>query len=159
MEEKFIDIPDYEGYYKISNLGRVLSVRSNKIMKPCVNDNGYFTIGLKKGEHQFRKKVHQLLAISFLNHIPDKHNIVVDHINGDKQDNRLQNIRLISHRENTSSYYRGIKTRSEYTGVSWSNISNKWRAQIRIDKKQTHLGFFENELDAHHAYQNALRFA
>lgn len=125
MEEKFIDIPGYEGYYKISNLGRVLGVRSNKIMKVCVNDNGYFTIGLKKDRYQTRKKVHQLLAISFLGHIPGGHNTVIDHINGNKQDNRIENIRLVSHRENTSNYYLGVNTASKYTGVSWSKISNK----------------------------------
>ena len=159
MEEKFIDIPGYEGYYKISNLGRVFGAKSNTIMKLHTNSTGYFNVGLKKDSHRTRKKVHILMAMTFLNHIPNDHVIVIDHINGIKTDNRLDNIRLVSHRKNTSEYYNSVKTTSKYTGVSWSKISNKWHAQIRINKKQTHLGFFDNEIDAYYAYQNALKSA
>ena len=72
MKEIWKDIPNYEGYYQVSNLGRVNSLKNNKtkkdkLLKTRIGHDGYFDVGLSKEGVQKRYKVHQLVAIAFLN--------------------------------------------------------------------------------------------
>jgi hypothetical protein len=96
-----------------------------------------------------------LVAIAFLGHKPRGFKIVVDHINNDKSDNRLENLQLTTNRQN-SSKDRKNKT-SRYTGVSWVKKSKKWQSLIQIRGKEKCLGHFISEEHAHLAYQKALK--
>ena len=95
--------------------------------------------------------MHILVAMAFLGHKPDGHKIVVDHINGDKLNNRLENLQLITNRENVSKDRNGCS--SKFVGVHWDKSTSKWKAHIAIEGKQKHLGRFSNELQAAEAYQ------
>ena len=153
--EIFKDIPGYEGIYQVSDLGRVKSLRFNKekILKPTVGSHGYYTVGLCKGKRK-TISVHQLVAMTFLNHKPDgTTKVVVDHIDNNPLNNRLYNLQLVTNRENTSKNRNGT---SKYTGVCWSKRDNKWRSEIRINGKKKHLGRFNCELAAAAAYQKEL---
>lgn len=160
MIEIFKDIPCYEGLYQVSNLGNVLHLSNNKKrqqkkIKPCVLKNGYLQVALYYKGSRERYTVHQLVVMAFLNHKPNgTHKLVVDHINGVRSDNRLENLQLITQRENVSKDQKN-KT-SKYTGVNWHKPANKWRAKIYINGKSKHLGVFVNEYDAHLEYQKAL---
>jgi hypothetical protein len=79
--------------------------------------------------------------------------MIIDHINNIQTDNRLENLQIITHRENISKSKIGT---SIYTGVCWNKRKNKWTASININYKRLHLGYFKNEYDAHLAYQNKL---
>ena len=151
-EEIWKPIPKYENLYKVSSFGRVKSLRKDKILKPILLSNGYYKVSL--GIYH-KPKIHQLVAICFLNHIPDKYNLIVDHINGDPLDNRVENLQLITQRENITKANKTNKT-SIYTGVHWHKPRNKWRACISINGKNLYLGCFKNELDAHLSYQKKL---
>jgi hypothetical protein len=154
MEEIWKDIPGYKGLYHVSDFGRVKSFRKlkEKILKPSICTGGYYVITIRT----YKKiRVHQLVAMAFLNHKPTKMKSVIDHINSDKLDNRVENLQVISQRSNTSKK-QGVFT-SKYTGVSWSKDRNKWRAQININGKTTYLGVFNCELAASLAYQNKLK--
>ena len=172
MEEIWVDIKDYEGLYQISNMGRVKSLEryvknginsgfflKGIIRKPKVNNYGYYQIWLSKESKKKIYTIHQLVAIYFLNHTPNGLTIVVDHINGIKTDNRVENLQLVTTRENTSTCYRKDKKTfsSKYVGVSWKKRDNKWQSAIQINGKTKHLGYFDNELDASNAYQNKLK--
>lgn len=156
--EIFKDIPGYEGSYQVSNLGRVKSLKLNreKILKPNINGGGYlYVILCNKGKFK-TIRVHQLVAMAFLNHTPDgTHKIVVDHRNNDKQDNRLSNLQLISARKNSSKDKKGGT--SKYTGVCWHKRDNKWLSSIEINGKNKHLGCFSSEEEASMYYQDALK--
>ena len=89
--------------------------------------------------------------MAFLNHKPNGHNLVVDHINNDKLDNRLENLQIITHRENICKDRIGT---SKYAGVSYCKINKKWRARIQINKISYFLGYFTNEKDATIVYEN-----
>ncbi len=157
MIEEWEYIPDYEDVYLISNLGNVKSVKFGKerMLKPQKNTKGYFIVGLYKDKKMKSKQIHQLVAITFFNHNPCKLQLVVNHINFNKQDNRLINLEIVSNRENSNRKH--LNSTSKYTGVSFEKDRNKWLAQIRIDGKVKKLGRFTNEIDASNAYQKELK--
>ena len=96
--EVFKDIksnPDYQ----ISNLGRVWSKKSNRYLKPQKDNCGYLRIQLYMGNGKVRtEKVHRLVAIAFIdnpNNLPE-----VNHINHIRDDNRVENLEWVDHKEN-----------------------------------------------------------
>ena len=152
MEEIYKDIPGYKGMYQVSNLGNVKSFRKSKerILKPSIGDKGYYVVTLFN-----KRRIHQLVAEAFLNHTPCGMKLVIDHINNDKLDNRVENLQVVTQRFNTSKTEG--KGTSKYKGVSWYKKYNKWIAQITIDRKRINLGYFNCELAASLAYQNKLK--
>ncbi len=167
MEEIFKDIPGYEGLYQVSNLGNVKSlpkeqrctngyrVTKEKILKQSIDGGGYFNVGLSKNRVAKTRKIHQLVAVAFLNHTPCGFKLVVDHINDVKTDNRLENLQIVTTRFNCKKTQ--DKYSSQYKGVSWHPPMQKWVSHIRINGKGFHLGYFNCELAAHLAYQNKLK--
>lgn len=159
MKEIWKDIPRYEGFYQVSSIGRVKSLARKwriyeHILKPCINKR-YLTVALSINNKIKSFEVHQLIAMAFLGHEPNGYNIVVDHINNNPLDNRVENIQLISSRENTSKD-RKNKT-SKYTGVSLEAGRKMFKARIRIDKSKTfYLGIFKTEKEASLFYKKAL---
>lgn len=151
------DIKGYEGLYQVSDLGRVKSLKFKKqrILKPVLVGNGYYAVNLHKGGSQKSKTIHQLVAVTFLNHEPCGHEIVVDHIDNDKTNNKVENLQLITVRHNVSKDWKG-KT-SKYTGVSWNKRQRVWKAVIRVNGKLKFLGHFDCELKAAKAYNNYLK--
>ena len=161
-KEIWKDIPQYEGQYQASNLGRVRSldrvvVNSNgivrslkgKVMKQSCG-GGYLQVALNSKR---TKRVHQLVAMAFLGHVPCGHKLVVDHMDDDKHNNKLSNLKIDTNRGNLSR--RGGS--SKYVGVTWCKPNKKWRAQIRVGGKGYALGYFTNEIDAYKAYQKKLK--
>lgn len=76
----------------------------------------------------------------------------VDHINGVGLDNRNQNLRIATHRQNLINTKKRIDNTSGFKGVSYSKYHKKYRAYIRPYGKQIFLGYFNNPQDAHLAY-------
>ena len=160
-------VKEYEGLYKVSNLGRVKSlerikmlrgkypyVMKEKILKLIVHSTGYMSITLYKNNNQKSFKIHQLVAISFLNHTACGYKLVVDHINDNPLDNRVENLQVVTARYN--AYKTQNKYSSKYKGVSWCKTHNKWKSRIMINKKSISLGYFKNEKEAWLAYINKL---
>ena len=151
-------LPSNENYL-ISDLGRVQVLpritktgrkEKGKMLKPYLSDKGYYRVQIAGKT----KKVHQLVAEAFLDHKPCGMNLVVDHINNVRTDNRVSNLQLISHRENISKDRKGGT--SKYVGVCWYKKSNKWRSEITINGKGKVLGYFYSEEEAAKYYQDAL---
>ena len=165
--ELFIEIPNYEGLYAVSNLGRVKSLErfaqqrdgrnrllKEKIVKPNKR-RGYYRVTLRKDNIRKHYDVHQLVAMAFLNHKPNGYKSVVDHINHNTLDNTLGNLRITTQRENSNKKH--LKSSSKYVGVCFDKTRKKWIAQIQIKGKKKFLGYHLNEYDAHLAYQQALK--
>ena len=157
MKEIWKDIPNYEGYYQVSNLGNVKSIRFNreKLLKKCINSCGYYLVVLYSNKKRKIFYVHQLVAIAFLNHNPNRFEKVVNHKNFDKLDNRVENLEIVSNRENTSKKH--IKSSSIYTGVAWEKNINKWKSKINIKTHHIHLGYYEDEKQASEMYELAVK--
>ena len=166
MKEFFKDILGYEGIYQVSNFGRVKSLEryakckgggirpiKEKILKPSITRGGYLQVGLYNGKRK-PFKIHKLVAMAFLNHKPCGMKLVVDHRDFARQNNKMDNLRIITHRENSNQKH--IKSSSQYIGVSWEKRDKKWRSSICIKGREKYLGRFISELDAANAYQAAL---
>ena len=156
--EVWKDIPKFEGVYQVSNLGNVRSLKFKKLklLKKSINKRGRYRVSLCKDGHKLTNcKISQLSAMAFLNHKPCGHKIVVDHIDNNKENDKLYNLQLISNRENTIKDTR--RGSSKYVGVSWHKNINKWRTSIYIKGKIKHLGYFTDEKEAAQAYQNELK--
>lgn len=157
-QEIWKDIIGYETFYQVSNFGNVKSLKNEKtkkekILKSGLDDGGYLQVSLQTNNIRKTFKVHKLVALCFLNHKPDGTNkIVVDHINRNKLDNRLINLRLISNRENLSNQ----KGTSMFVGVHFCKYNKKWVSKIQVEGKKVSLGSFDTEKDAKDVYQNAL---
>jgi len=166
IEEVWFPIPGYEGIYELSNLDRIKclskvvfikgkypSVSKEKIIKGYKIKKGYIRYTLRKNGLIKSMEIHVIKACVFLGHTPCGHLKVVDHIDNDPTNNSLNNLQIITNRENSS---KDRKSNSGYTGVYFCRKSNKWKAKIVVKNKAIHLGYFENEINAHNSYKEAL---
>ncbi len=102
--------------------------------------------------HQ-RYLLHRLAWFYVYGKWPEK---FIDHINGDKKDNRICNLRDVDHAENMQNVKRAqSRSKSGIKGVSWDASRNKWTAHICLNGKQKNLGRFDSINVAVHAYKQA----
>lgn len=144
--EFFKKINGYDNYY-ISNFGRVISTKFNKIkyLKQSVSAGYYYINICQNGKHKL-KHIHRLVAETFIDN-PNNH-LQVDHIDGDRTNNNIENLRWVTPQGNQHN-------RRTAKGYYWCKRTNKWKAQIYLNYKNIHLGYFDLEEDARQAYLNA----
>lgn len=130
MKEIWKDIKNYEGIYQVSNLGRIKSlgrkdaigrIKKEKIMKE--NCNNYVQIKLCYEQKQSNKYVHRLVAEEFLNN--ELNCKEVNHINGIKTDNRVENLEWVTPRENQLHSYKLNLRKPTTKKVRQYNLKNK----------------------------------
>ena len=156
-EEEWKDVIGYEGRYRISNQGKVMSLWYGKtrIMKLSVASRGYIVIVLRKNKSYKNFLVARLVAQHFL---PDwDKSLQVDHINGVKTENHVDNLRMVTRSQNGRSFQKARGgTASKFRGVSFNKEVRKWTAYFRdLNRKQIHLGCFDDEEEAARAYDAA----
>lgn len=100
MKEIFKDIKGYEGLYKVSNLGNVSSQRGGKvrILSTRLDTKGYLAVNLSKNGKMKTHRLHRLVAIAFIANPENK--LEVNHENGVKTDNRVENLSWVTGRDN-----------------------------------------------------------
>lgn len=165
MKEEWKDIPGYEGLYKVSSLGRVKSLNRianrscgmvqpvrERILKQSTRYKYKSVTMHDHNKYQRSWRVHQLVAMAFLNHNPCGFDMVVDHIDEDKHNNNLSNLRLVTNGENTTRNRNG--KHSKYRGVTFNKSDSKWKAMIFIDGKIRTIGSFATEEEAGEAYKD-----
>lgn len=99
-----------------------------------------------------RMKAHHIVWALCHGEYPDS---FIDHINGDKTDNRIENLRLATAHDNAANKASAKGATSSYLGVSFKTASKAWVAQISKLGKKIHLGIFDNEIAAARAYNEA----
>lgn len=90
--------------YEISDEGRVRSTRFNKILKGCASDSGYLYVNLVHEKRVKTTAIHKLVITHFGEQSTEEFN-VVDHLDKDKTNNRIDNLQWVSMAENTLRYY------------------------------------------------------
>jgi HNH endonuclease/AP2 domain len=82
----------------------------------------------------------------------------IDHINGNPSDNRIANLREATQSVNMQNQKKATKkNKTGFLGVDWHKRANKFRAAIRLNGKQTHIGYFQTPEEAHQAYLRVKR--
>lgn len=114
----------------------------------CLNRNGYTEITV----HRRIYKAHRLAWLYTYGEWPPAE---IDHINGNKSDNRLANLRPATRAQNVANTALRSDSASGVKGVHWSGSSRKWQAQIKHNGKSKHLGVYANIEDAAAAYRRA----
>ena len=141
--------------YQVSNIGRVRNVNTEKILKPRVGGSGkcYFIVALYKDNTRANSYIHRLVAQEFIENSDNKK--YVDHIDHNKTDNTILNLRWVSKSQNGMNRTKQANTSSKYKGVCFHKQRKKWNAQIMLDGKRKHIGLFTNEKEAAAKYNEA----
>lgn len=115
-------IPNYEGFYEVSNTGKVRSVyRYRRVLKPMISNTGYERVDLFKNKHRKQFSVHRLVAMAFIDNPNAKP--FVNHKDENKLNNSADNLEWVSHVENCR-YGTAIKRRTQHLDYSKRRINN-----------------------------------
>jgi len=140
--ERLIYNPDTGVFTWRVDVGR--KTRAGSVAGSC-DGRGYRAIRMSGR----RYRSHRLAFLICNNHLPE----FIDHVNGNRSDNRIINLRSASHKQNCHNQKRRSSNTSGIKGVSWHKKSNKWQAQICNNGNNISVGIFKNIIDA----ENALR--
>jgi hypothetical protein len=153
--EEFKKIANYN--YSVSNMGNVRNDKTNRILKPGIDGNGYYYVILYKNGKTKLHKVHRLIANAFIanpNGTP-----CVDHVDNNRINNNISNLRWCSHTENNRNRSISCNNSSGIKGVSFHKKSQKWRACIMLDGILIHIGYYTTLEEATQARVNRARQA
>jgi hypothetical protein len=141
------DIKSLPVYYKDGEL-YWSEVTSNRIKKDTIagtlTEHGYRFVSINKK----RVYVHRLIFFIFNGYYPK----YIDHINGDRSDNRIENLRECTNSQNSANKNKLATNKSGYKGVHFVRSVGKYRAQITLDSKVKHLGYYETAEQASEKY-------
>jgi hypothetical protein len=157
-KETFKDIPGWSGLYKISNLGNVWSVKRNKPLKPFPRGKGYLGIFLFRNGDRTVYYIHQLVYMTWIGPLTKDRKYSIDHIDSNKKNNSVKNLRLVTHRENcklNGYLIWGDKKTSRFTNVS--KKGNKWLASTHLNGKKVFIGMYDDEFSALKNYDEFMR--
>lgn len=123
--------------------------------------NGYARRNFIRGRKQLHMSLHRVIACLMGLQCLDKWQRgmpCVDHVNGNKLDNRRCNLRIASSNQNYWNRRKpGSQASSKLKGVTWHAQCGKWQAAISINGRSRYLGLFSSENDAHAAYATAAK--
>jgi hypothetical protein len=143
--EEYRVIKDFENY-SVSSFGNVKNNLTNKILKPRINNRGYYQLVLRNNNKDFTKKVHRLVAETFIPNCENKS--IVDHIDNNRLNNNINNLRWATISENSMNRQITSKNTSGIKGVGFCLHSNHWVAYIKMNGKQKGLGHYETKEEA-----------
>tara|TARA_R110000824_G_scaffold78788_6_gene198726 strand:- start:1187 stop:1732 length:546 start_codon:yes stop_codon:yes gene_type:complete len=106
---------------------------------------GYVQIEFRVNKKRYVFRAHRLAWLYEYGEFPS---ISLDHINHDRADNRITNLRMATHRENLRNQSMSSSNTTGHSGVSFNKTMNKYQSYIQVDYKKIHLGTFENIEDA-----------
>ena len=170
--EKWKTLPNFDNYL-ISNLGRVWSIRNEIVMKPFIQNSGYYSLNLVDNDAKsVRFLLHRLVALVWVSNPNNKP--LVNHIDGDKLNNKSSNLEWVTNSENINHVRQtGLnpyneptkgkklqgakKSISNYHGVSYDKTRQKWLGLLRLNGKNIKQKRFNTELEAARHYDSLVK--
>lgn len=151
MENNIEIWKNIEGYpnYMVSNMGRVKSLNYNhtgkeNILKTLLDGKGYYFVTIFKNKKPKCCRIHRLIAEAFIPNIENKP--FIDHINTDKTDNRIENLRWVTHKENMNNQITTSKMSNSHKGKHLSQeTKRKISTSLKNNPSKPMLGKFGNE--------------
>lgn len=169
MKEIWKDVVGWNGWYSVSNLGRVRrdykgkNTRKGKILNAPKNKTHYHRVNLSRPGLLVPTAVHRLVAQAFI-----CHGLVgyeVNHKNGNIIDNRLSNLEYVTPSENSIHSYHvlgkkrckklTVRNTSGFKGVYKYKNGDYYRSNIMVNNNLIYLGFFNSKIEAARAYDKA----
>ena len=118
--------------YEVSTDGQVRNKKTGQVLKTSPNGRGYLNVGLRKDNKRHTKKIHRLVGLTFLPNPDGK--LEIDHINRNRTDNRLENLRWATRSENSQNTGRQSNNTSGFKNISSDNTTDRWRIKIHSHK-------------------------
>lgn len=147
-DEEWKEIKGYPNYM-ISSCGNLYNNSSGRYLHPTLTKNGYLVITLYKNKMKKQIFVHRLVAMAFLTNPLNKSD--VDHINNNRTDNNLSNLRFATKSENGINRKVSPKNRNGVKGVYFCKRDKRYLAHITIDGIQIHIGSYQTLEEAKQA--------
>jgi hypothetical protein len=159
LAEEWRDCVGFEGYYQVSNLGNIRSldrmVRTNakkptyrqhkgKNLKPRKDAYGYLITCFWVEGKKSTVKIHRLVLDAFIGVEP---RFVCDHLNGVRDDNRLENLRWATVKENNNNRHK-CNGASGHVGVRMDKRNGRWQSYITVEGKFMHVAYCETKEQA-----------
>jgi hypothetical protein len=139
--EERCELAIQNGYKYNSETGKITGIRGKEV---TAKQKGYNLITLVYDNKGYRLYAHQLAWYWINKECVEQ----LDHINGDRSDNRISNLRSVTNQQNSMN-------RTKAKGYTWCKERNNWRSQITLNNKTINLGYFEKEEDARNTYLQA----
>jgi len=110
-----------------------------------ITHGNYLLINIKLDGEVFGYRAHRIAWMLIYGEEPAGQ---IDHIDGDRQNNRINNLRVVNHITNSRNQKKRITNKSGITGVTWHPGTCKWRARVKVDGYYHHIGLFSSIEDA-----------
>lgn len=162
-------VPDYEGIYEVHRDGYIRNMRG-MVLKPFVNNNGYYCLKLTKSKVATHYLLHRIVASVFVKNRNPSVNLIVNHEDGDKSNCAYWNLKwcnnsyniLHARRLGLNPYNKPTAGKkfgrsSQYRGVTWDKSRNQWRSYVRHDNVNHYAKRFDCEEDAARHYNWIVR--
>lgn len=144
-QEIWKDVVGYEGLYEISNLGSIRNFKTKAIKKTIICKNGYRRVSVSKNCHHKIKCMHRIIAEAFIPNPENKPQ--VNHKNGIRTDNSIENLEWMTAKENIRhSYSRLNKLASHAKGVDCDRSKNIYQYTVLGEFVKMHFGLSEASL-------------
>jgi hypothetical protein len=143
MDLAKIGIPGFELHFDETQQPKIWSNKIQKWISLPLHSHGYKFPSFNIDGKFKRVYLHRIVGLMC---IPNPDNLPqIDHINGNKNDDRIENLRWCSGSTNQ-------RNKPSSKGYSWNKLAKKWKAQMKIEGRIKHLGYFDTEAEARAAY-------
>jgi hypothetical protein len=144
--EEWRDVSGFD-MYAVSNFGFIKNKETGRILKMSIRSKGYASVSLMREGVAHKLAVHRVVAFAFVPGHDAVHSWT-DHIDGNKLNNRVENLRWCSPTENARNRRIMKNNTSGVTGVYFNKPTGKWMAYIRTQGKMQYLGIYETKEEA-----------